>query len=133
MKDGFRSAKWVDFAQGALNGALGDYLDQRGNALAFGMDFYHRGAALRLTSDAIREAHPAASGRLLVLVHGVACTERIWEYPTDPTVDYGALAALDLGLTPLYVRYNSGLPIARSGLALAKLMAVLVAAYPRAI
>ena len=36
----------------------------------------------------------------------------------------------DHGFTPLYVRYNSGLPIAENGKALAALLEELVAAYP---
>jgi triacylglycerol lipase len=56
------------------------------------------------------------------------CTESIWTLP-DGT-DYGTLLARDLGFTPVYVRYNSGRPIADNGADLARLLDELQRAWP---
>jgi pimeloyl-ACP methyl ester carboxylesterase len=41
------------------------------------------------------------------------CTESIWRLPDGE--DYGTLLRRDLGLSPGYVRYNTGRPVARNG------------------
>jgi pimeloyl-ACP methyl ester carboxylesterase len=56
------------------------------------------------------------------------CNESIWRMP-DGT-DYGSRLASELGFGPLYVRYNTGLPIARNGAHLSAILSRLVAAYP---
>src|SRR5687768_12234526 len=43
-----------------LNGVLGDYLAESGNALAVPMRLRHRGEPLELTRDALRAALPQA-------------------------------------------------------------------------
>jgi len=122
--------KKLELAIGVLNGAIGDYLARTGNGLATPMELIHAGAPLALTRAAILAAHPRshAAGRVVVLVHGVMCTESIWDFPEGG--DYGAFLERDLGYTPLYVRYNSGLPIAENGAALARLLQTLVEVYP---
>jgi hypothetical protein len=56
------------------------------------------------------------------------CTESIWLQPDGS--DYGSLLARDFGYTPLYVRYNTGSPIADNGAALDALLRALVLIYP---
>jgi pimeloyl-ACP methyl ester carboxylesterase len=103
-----------------LNGAIGDYLARTGNGLATTMQFVNGlGGVARQESD---------SSRVAIFVHGLMCTETIWEMP-DGT-DYGARLAQDLGYTALYVRYNSGRAIAANGASLANALEVLVAGYP---
>jgi hypothetical protein len=60
------------------------------------------------------------------------CTETIWNPPGGGS-DFGALLERDFGFTPFYVRYNSGLAIADSGVALSGLLDTLVSEYPVAI
>jgi pimeloyl-ACP methyl ester carboxylesterase len=86
------------------------------------------GRELPMDRAALARAHPAAGPRVVVLVHGLMCTEDVWAH--EDGSDYGSLLARDLGFTPLYVRYNSGLPLAENGRALAALLSRLVAAYP---
>lgn len=121
----------IDLALGVLNGAVGDYLVRTGNGLALDMAFHHRGEALAVTRAALAAAHPEAGPRVVVLVHGLMNTEDIFTMPDGR--DYGSLLREDLGLTPLYVRYNSGLPVADNGAALSALLTALVAAYPVAL
>ena len=47
--------------------------------------------------------------------------------------DYGARLARDLGVTPVYVRYNSGRHVSENGRSLADLLEALVAAWPVAV
>ncbi len=118
----------IDFALAILNGAVGDYLARSGNGLATEMTFIRHGRPLAIDGAALAHAYPGASPRVVVLVHGLMCTETIWRLSDGS--DYGGLLARDCGYTPLYVRYNSGLAIAGNGTALARLLETLVAAYP---
>ena len=77
---------------------------------------------------ALREAFPGATPRVVVLVHGLMCTETCWTM--EDGTDYGARLAKGHGYTPLYVRYNTGLAIADSGAAFDRMLDALVLAYP---
>jgi pimeloyl-ACP methyl ester carboxylesterase len=57
-------------------------------------------------------------------------TESIWEFPTIESTTYGTLLARDHGVTPLSLRYNSGLHISSNGRELAHLLDRLVRAWP---
>jgi hypothetical protein len=126
----------LETALGILNGAVGDYLARTGNGLATEMTLVHDGAPLAATRASFARAYPAvtsgASSRVVVLVHGLMCTEAVWNIGATggPRDDYGARLAADFGYTPLYVRYNTGLPIADNGAALARLLAEITAAFP---
>lgn len=125
---------WVTTAVSMVNGFFGDFLFERQNGLAVDMAFYARNRALPLTREALLSLRPQATGRLCVFVHGLACSESIWMYPssddTQRTTSYGAQLRADLGYTPLFLRYNTGLPIGVNGKALAALLDKLFACYP---
>jgi pimeloyl-ACP methyl ester carboxylesterase len=91
-------------AVAALNGVLGDYLEDSGNPLATPMSL-----------------HPlvdGASGPPVVLLHGLCMNEAQWR---REGADFPAALA-ELGYRPLGVRYNSGRPIWRNGADLAALL-----------
>ena len=111
----------------ALNGVLGDYLVASGNPLAIGMELRHEGRSVPLDRVSLRGAFPEATGRLLVLVHGLCMNDRQW---TRDGHDHGTALARTLDGTSLYLRYNSGLHVSTNGRALADLMEALVAAWP---
>jgi pimeloyl-ACP methyl ester carboxylesterase len=121
----------LDTALAVLNGLAGDYLVRTGNGLATPMTLAHGGEPMPITQDAIKRAHPDATSRVVVLVHGLMSTEAIWRMPDGS--DYGSRLRDDLGYTPFYVRYNTGMPIADSGLALASILEAVVNAYPQPI
>jgi len=121
----------LDNTLAVLNGLIGDYLARTENGLAIGMSFYRDGRALAPTREAWRAAYPNASDRVCVLVHGMMCDEAFWAGPDGS--DYGVRLERDLGYTPLYLRYNTGLAIADNGRALQQLMAAVPALYPRPI
>jgi pimeloyl-ACP methyl ester carboxylesterase len=118
----------LELAIGVLNGTIGDYLKRTGNGLATSMTLAHEGRPLSLTRAAIAAAFPAASPRVMVFVHGLMSTETVWEM-ADGT-SYGSRFAHDFSVTPLYVRFNSGLHVSENGEALDALLEQLVAEYP---
>jgi triacylglycerol lipase len=114
-----------------LNGVLGDHLVQSRNALATAMTWALHGQALRNERAALARAYPEAASRVVVLVHGVMTTERIWQWADGS--DYGTHLAQDLGYTALYLRYNSGRAIADNGAELSCLLERLLSEFPRPI
>lgn len=111
----------------ALNGVLGDHLVARDNPLRIDMRLRRNGTALTLTHAALTAAIPAASGKILVLVHGLCMGDRQWLRNGH---DHGAQLAADLGMTTIYVNYNTGLHVAANGRMLAGLIESLLAAWP---
>ena len=118
----------LDQTLAVLNGLVGDYLSRTDNALATEMSCWLGGRALALEPGSLARAYPQASSRVVVLLHGVMCTERVWTL--EDGSDYGSLLARDLGFTPVYVRYNSGRAIADNGAQLASLLDGLTRAWP---
>jgi triacylglycerol lipase len=124
-------AAWIDGAISALNGAVGDTLHARGNGLEIAMAFHDADGPLALEAGVLAAMVPAPTGKLSILVHGLGVNERFWRYREDPTLDYGRLLHRDLGFTPFYLRYNTGLHISQNGRRLAALLEQLLHAYPR--
>ena len=125
---------WAAWGMSMLNGLVGDYLHERQNGLAIAMAFYHQNRPLPLVRDSLQHAHPHLGPKVCILIHGLGCNEGIWTFrdPMHPGPDtsYGALLQTDLGYTPLYVRYNTGLPVADNGKRLVTLLDDLLACYP---
>ena len=109
----------MDRGIGVLNAIVGDHLDRRQNDLAIDMECSRGGAAPK--------------PKLCVLVHGLGCTEDVFEFPGQEGVSYGTLLERDLGFTPVAVRYNTGLAVARNGRLLADRLDELVEAHPVAV
>ncbi len=89
----------------ALNGVLGDYLADTKSSLAIEM-----------------RAHPVdrakATSKVLLFVHGSSMNHASWK------------GARELGYTPLFVDYNSGLHISTNGRRLAALLDEIVSGWP---
>jgi pimeloyl-ACP methyl ester carboxylesterase len=103
----------------ALNGVLGDHLAATHNPLATTMALRQNGRPLLLTG--------AARGQVLVLIHGLCMNDLQWQHNGH---DHGQALAQALGFTPVYLHYNSGLPIADNGQALSQLLQQTVDAWP---
>ena len=95
----------------ALNGLYGDRLEAEGSPLALPMHVRRRG-------------EPARS-HVAVFLHGLGETEFAWGRPA-----YGDRLEADLGITPVFIRFNSGRHISQNGAALAALLDELVATWP---
>jgi len=111
----------------ALNGVLGDYLADTSNPLAIGMQLRRDGVRLPIERDALAKAIPSCSGKLLVLVHGLCLNDLQWNRRGH---DHGAALARDLGCTPVYLNYNTGLHISSNGAELANALDALVRQWP---
>jgi len=130
------SAPWLgDAALAVVNAAVGDYLHAADNGLSLGMSL--RAGDRFLPSDAagLAAALPDATGRVVVLVHGLGATEWSWclnaaAYYGDPAENFGTRLARDLGMTPVFVRYNTGRHVSENGRTLAALLDGLVENYP---
>ncbi|NEX61023.1 PGAP1-like alpha/beta domain-containing protein [Noviherbaspirillum galbum] len=110
-----------------LNGVIGDRLAAKGSALAITMQIRARGVPVPITADALANAYAGASGRLVLMVHGLCMNDLQWRRHNH---DHGEALARDLGLTPLYLHYNTGRHIHENGLDLACLLERLTAAWP---
>ncbi|HSW21986.1 MAG TPA: alpha/beta hydrolase [Burkholderiaceae bacterium] len=111
----------------ALNGVLGDHLAATDNPLAVTMAFRHAGRALPLERFAMRSRLPDATARPLVLLHGLCMNDLQWQRAGH---DHGDALARELGYTPIYLHYNSGLSVSTNGRILAQLMERLFDAWP---
>ncbi len=111
----------------ALNGVLGDHLAASHNPLATAMALRSDGRALVLERAPLTTRFPHANSTLLVLVHGLCMNDLQWLREGH---DHGAMLAPLLGATPLYLHYNTGLPIAHNGLEFAGLLQRLVDQWP---
>jgi pimeloyl-ACP methyl ester carboxylesterase len=110
-----------------LNGVVGDHLADTTNPLALTMRLRRDGKALRLERGALGEAFPDATGKLVVLVHGLCMSDLQWMRQNH---DHGAALARDFGFTPVYLSYNSGLHVSTNGRDFADALEALVAAWP---
>jgi triacylglycerol lipase len=118
----------LDRSLAILNGVVGDHLVRRDNPLATKLTFVANGLPIATEASVLARAYPSATGRVVLLVHGLMTSERIWRC-ADGT-DYGGRLAADLGFTPLYLRYNSGRAIADNGAELSRLLEQLVHTFP---
>ena len=107
----------------ALNGVFGDHLAAKGNPLAIDMQLLSDGRPLPLERSAIEAALPQASGRLLVFAHGLCMSDRAWN-------SAGADLAREMGYTPVFLRYNSGLHVSANGRAFAEMLESLIGQWP---
>lgn len=117
-------------ALAAVNGVLGDYLEQTANPLAIAMTLRREGQPLVLERNALIAAIERPCPRLLVAVHGLCMNDLQWRSgATDPV----AALAGELGCTALYLHYNSGRHVSANGKEFADLLESLVGQWPVAV
>ena len=112
--------RWV----AVLNGICGDHFEESGNVLAIPMEFTRSPESLGMKS----EARPAASPHIVVLVHGLCLSEQSWQGDDNPGI--GENLEQELGMSPVYLRYNTGRRISSNGKELARQLDDLVADWP---
>ncbi len=116
----------------AVNGLLGDRLAEQRPELAIEMAVRHRRADVPLDPEHLAAAFPSASSDVVVFLHGLGESEDSWNRRRDEHGgSYGSRLADESGWTPVFLRANTGLPIAHNGVALAGLLDDLVAAWPQ--
>ncbi|MDP9465283.1 MAG: alpha/beta hydrolase [Actinomycetota bacterium] len=114
-----------------LNGLFGDALVEKESSLAIPLTFRTAsGDELPLDRDGLGRALPNAGSRLCVLVHGLMSSESVWRFAGRQQRTYGELLAGERGVSPVYVRYNTGRHISTNGRELAAGLQRLVRAWP---
>ena len=112
----------------ALNGILGDHLIASNNPLAIPMSLRYRGEALNWPA---LPSMSEATGKVLLLIHGLCMNDLQWQtQDRGQIVDHGRTLAAALNLTPVHVRYNSGLHISQNGQELSEQLEQLVTHWP---
>lgn len=111
----------------ALNGVLGEALAAAGSPLAIEMRLRRNGSCLELDAQGLAAAIPRPSGKLVLLVHGLAMCDLQWSREGH---DHGAALARDLDYTAVYLHYNSGLHVSANGRELALQIETLLRLWP---
>ncbi len=122
------STRGRDALVSIVNGVYGDHLECTDNPLAIEMQFRRGGSRIDPASSAALA--PDATGRVMLIVHGLCLNESHWVREGTSQIDELAVA---LGYTPVYLRYNAGRAIADNGRSLAGLLEALLGNWPRAV
>jgi hypothetical protein len=117
-------------ALGAVSGVWGDALAARADRLAVEMAVRADGRDLELDPATIADAFVDATPRVAVFLHGLCETEDAWRLGAARSRPYGDRLRDELGYTPIYVRYNTGLHVSENGRLLAGLLAELERDWP---
>jgi pimeloyl-ACP methyl ester carboxylesterase len=102
-------------------------LQASSNPLAIPLQLRCDGQALLLTRKGLAAAIPDATGKVLLLVHGLCMNDLEWRRNGH---DHGAALAAEAGFTPVYLHYNSGLHVSTNGRAFAEQIQTLLHAWP---
>lgn len=118
----------ADAVQALANGLWGDRLGPHEERLGIAMGIRDRDGR-RVRPAEIGTVFAAATGHVVVLVHGLVNTERVWQ---GADANAGLLQSLEAhpGLTPVSVRYNSGQKVSVNGERLASLLESLHREWP---
>ena len=116
-----------DAVVAVLNGVMGDHLQETNNPIAIEMTLRYRGQPIPADRQEMMTLMPQLNGRIVVLLHGLCMSDLLW---TRNEHDHGAALERDCGLTPIYLRYNSGLHISSNARQLAELLDTLVGNWP---
>ena len=127
----------------ALNGVMGDRLADTNNPLATPMRLRQYGrtvtgppdAAANHAAKGVAQRQPGieptntppATGKVLLLIHGLCMNDLQWATPQH---NHGDALAQALGYTPVYLRYNTGLHVSDNGVELAGQLETLLTGWP---
>lgn len=110
-----------------LNGVVGDYLEESNNPLAINMKFRHLGMSVDLSRENLQKLYPTSNGKLLILVHGSCMNDIQWRRKNH---NHAEALASSLGMTPIYLHYNSGRHISTNGKDFSALLEKLIMQWP---
>ena len=112
--------RWV----AVLNGICGDHLEQRDSVLAIPMELIKPSEAdIGKPTDT-----EGVSPHLVVMVHGLCLSEQCWHSDEKPGI--GDRLQRELGMAPVYLRYNTGRHISTNGQAFSRQLDELIASWP---
>jgi pimeloyl-ACP methyl ester carboxylesterase len=116
-----------------VNGLAGDHLAADHPDLAIEMSLRRGGHEVPLEREGIAEAFSDATPRIALFIHGLCETDEAWRLTlpgAPPAPPYGSRLRDELGYTPVYLRYNTGLHVSENGRELTQILERLVAAWP---
>ena len=124
-----------NLALAVLNAILGDELADKDSPSAIPMAIRCSRADVAPRRHSLEVEFPDATSKVAVFLHGLGETEESWRLHADrhglsTESTYGSRLAEDLGYTPVYLRYNTGLHVSENGHHLASLLEDVVANWP---
>ncbi|MCA0133546.1 esterase/lipase family protein [Winogradskyella alexanderae] len=114
----------------ALNGVVGDYLEENKNPLKITMQFRYLSKPITLNHQNLGVIYPRINGKILLMVHGACMNDLQWRRKGH---NHGEALAEELNKTPIYLHYNSGRHISTNGKDLSELLENLILTWPVAI
>jgi pimeloyl-ACP methyl ester carboxylesterase len=100
----------------ALNGVIGDHLEETKNPLAIHMQIRNNGKP----AATLHQIVPSGSnGQVLLLIHGSCMNDLQWNRKGH---DHGAVLAHEFGYQSIYLHYNSGRHVSENGKELAQIL-----------
>lgn len=102
-----------------LNGLIGDHLIATENPLAMGMTWHHDNQ--KISPEEAARICIEKNGQPLFLIHGLCMNDQLWNRNGH---DHGEALKEGNQFTPIYIRYNTGLPIYKNGQQLAQMLKV---------
>jgi triacylglycerol lipase len=110
-----------------VNGFIGQTLEDEDHPMAIRMSARVDG---RDVTD-LAQAYPDATGDVAIFVHGLVEDDESWHWGAErdaPT--YAERLSCDTSWTPVTLRYNTGLPVARNGALLSQWLTDLLRDWP---
>ncbi|TCI01979.1 alpha/beta hydrolase [Corallincola luteus] len=121
-----------------LNGVIGDQLQQTHNPFATPMTLRLNGELIDLShaegTEALFSGLSSTGGKILLMVHGLCRNDLHWQQQHEGRlVNHGETVSQACGYQPIYLRYNSGLPVYENGRQLAEMLERLHGHWPESI
>lgn len=111
-------------------GLHGDTMVRDSVELVPALQLRRRSRRIDPTPAGLASGYPDATGRVVVFLHGLFETEVAWALGAPDRPSYSTRLRTDLGFTPVFVRYNTGLRVSESAADLDRVLADLVAGWP---
>lgn len=124
VEESKRRNQWLSI----LNGLIGDHLIATENPLAMGMTWHHENQ--RITPQEAARICKEKNGQPLFLIHGLCMNDQLWNRGGH---DHGEALKEGNQFIPIYIRYNTGLPIYQNGQQLAQMFKAFREALPEKI
>lgn len=96
----------------ALNGVIGDYLEEKENPLKINMQFRFQSKVLKIEAESLKTTYPTIHGKILLMIHGSCMNDIQW---TRKNHNHGEILSKELNKTLVYLNYNSGKHISSNG------------------
>jgi pimeloyl-ACP methyl ester carboxylesterase len=127
---GIESERYGRHLRAAVNGLIGDRLTAERHPMAITMSVRRFGRDVGTDPETLAAAHPGATGRVVVLLHGLCEDEEHFRRGRHRRGTTYAEELAEQGWTPVLVRYNTGLSLRENGVELTALLQRLVDHWP---